>query len=310
MLIVGLCLSVGDIQGGEISWISSFGYFNQTRMFETNEEQGTLLPSSAKMLHHVHVNMTSGGVFAVSQDVKSRQWKKSFPMSTLDSLSYSSAFWASAILSRPIPYALFKNLLLRTNRTFFENEADSINANSVYIVDGGVIDTTGIVGLLQLKKDHIIAFYNNNMPLNKMESSIAYLFGVNVPTDAMNSLKGPILSQVFSSELYPDVIANLTDPRIGIARLNDIRILPNQMGVDPYLLSSLVLFSNGENEKFGIHHDLSKLSNRWPDQFSFDVPILDANFLCIYNDWKVKQNKFMFDNILLMARNQSTAKVK
>lgn len=128
------------------------------------------------------------------------------------------------------------------------------------------------------------------MPLTSISSPIAYLFGVNGITDAMNSLKGPLLSQVFPSSLYPAVIQNLTDPRVGFAHLENLDIIHNQMGVEPYRLSSLIIFSNGKMNKFRFTDKRiqSSLSRRWPDNFFYGLPSLDANVLCSFSAFKVR----------------------
>jgi hypothetical protein len=106
----------------------------------------------------------------------------------------------------------------------------------------------------------------------------------------MNSLKGPELTQVFPSAFYPAVIRNLTDPSVGMARLEDLTVVENQVGVEPYRLSSLVIISNGKLDSFEFKdtrvHD--QLNSKWPDQFSYGIPSLDANALCALNDYKVK----------------------
>lgn len=285
---------VGYIRSGETPWIASFGFVNKTQMLERNVTDGTLLPSSAERLHQVNVNMTSGD-FAIpairlNKQLK-RQWNRT-SISIIDALSYSSAFWATSILTREMPF--IKTLLLSAN-------ADLETSDAVYVVDGGVIDTTGIVALLQRNTKHIIAFYNNNVPLNDVESSFAYLFGCNTKTDAMNSLKGASLSQVFPSELYPGVIADLNDPKAGIAILRDVRILPNQMGVEPYTLETLVIFTNGRYEQFALDDAqiIQRTSPRWPNNFRHGLPMLDANLLCMLNDWKVRNHRReIFDSIL------------
>lgn len=134
-----------------------------------------------------------------------------------------------------------------------------------------------------------MAFYNNNIPLSLVSSPIAYLFGVDTTTDAMNSLKGPVLSQVFPSRLYASVIRNLTDATIGMAHLVDVEIVPqNRMGVKTYRLSSLLIVSNGQMESFQFKDKRIKRSPEWPDHFSYGLPSKDANLLCAYNDHKVK----------------------
>ena len=128
-------------------------------------------------------------------------------------------------------------------------------------MDGGVVDTTGIVGLLQKQTDHIIAFYNNNIPLSELESPIAYLFGVDVPTDLMNSILGPTLSQVFDSDLYLDVMSNMTNSKVGIAHLKDVSVLSNEvMGVESYVLKNLIIVSNIMNDGFEL--DDSRIMKR------------------------------------------------
>jgi len=64
-------------------------------------------------------------------------------------------------------------------------------------MDGGLLDTTGIVPHLREKVDTIIASYNNNNALEDLNSTFAFLFGVTTNTDTMNSLEGPTLAQVF-----------------------------------------------------------------------------------------------------------------
>lgn len=137
----------------------------------------------------------------------------------------------------------------------------------------------------------LVAFYNNNVPLSTMSSPIAYLFGVDTTTDAMNSLKGPELTQVFSSSLYPDVIGNLTNPDVGIVQLTDVEIVENQMGIEPYVVQSLVIISNRNINGFKYQDKRvqDQLSPKWPDQFPYGISTLDANVLCSFNDYKVKE---------------------
>ena len=86
----------------------------------------------------------------------------------------------------------------------------TLGGDDVYLNDGGIVDTTGIVTLLQKKVPKIVAFYNNNDPLESLSSIFAYLFGVEVTTDTMNSLEGWELGQVFDGGVYEEVLANLT----------------------------------------------------------------------------------------------------
>merc|ERR1712061_168695 len=105
--------------------------------------------------------------------------------------------------------------------------------------------------LLQRNKSRIIAFYSNNDALASVAqpqselASIAYLFGVAVGTDNMNSGAGPRLTQVFPSALYAEVMRNLTDPSLLRARLSHVPVLANAyLRVSAGTLEELLLFSN------------------------------------------------------------------
>lgn len=253
------------------------------------------IPSSTKSLQHIVTDIsiisnTYGG--STCQDEKlqcllEEQHTKHEPRTLLDALSFTSAFWTAPLLSSRYG-TLFDSALLRTNQTI--------------VLDGGVVDTTGITGLLQKQTDHIIAFYNNNIPLSKLESPIAYLFGVDVPTDLMNSLLGPSLSQVFDSDLYPSVISNMTNSKVGIAHLQGVDVLSNEiMGVESYVIKNLIIVSNIMNDGFELDDSriMKRLSSSWPDSYMFVPPEVDANILCMFNDWKVRNNHELFESILL-----------
>jgi hypothetical protein len=74
-------------------------------------------------------------------------------ISTIDALSYSSTFWASNVLANNMMNLFFNNMLMKPSIEFIES--DRTDNSDVVLMDGGVIDTTGIVGLLKQKKDHI-----------------------------------------------------------------------------------------------------------------------------------------------------------
>ena len=136
-----------------------------------------------------------------------------------------------------------------------------------------------------------MAFYNNNVPLELVSSPIAYLFGVDTITDTHNSLKGPVLSHLFPSNLYHDVIRNLTDPNIGVAHLENINIVQNRLGVEPYKILSLTIVSNAKMSSFQFNDERisQRISSRWPDHYPFGLPVLEANALCAFSDYKVKE---------------------
>ena len=275
--------SVDNIVGGDIPWLSSFAVLY-------DDHQHVHIPSSTKSLHHVvtEISNTYGGSACKNEKLQCplEQHTKHQPRTLLDALSFTSAFWTAPLLSSR--YAtLFDSFLLITNQTI--------------VLDGGVVDTTGITGLLQKQTDQIIAFYNNNIPLSELESPIAYLFGVDVSTDSMNSLLGPTLSQVFDSDLYPDVMSNLTNSKVGIAHLQDVNVFSNEiMGVKSYVIKNLIIVSNIMNDRFVLDDSriMKQLSSSWPDSYMLVPPELDANILCMFNDWKVRNNHELFESIL------------
>lgn len=110
-------------------------------MFDRNYK-GTLELSSAAYLDHVIVEMLSGRSEGTFQSDGSRKFQK---IHAIDALSYSSAFWASNVLTNSMLNLLFSDMLIKSS----SSESD------VVILDGGVIDTTGIVGLLKQKKERI-----------------------------------------------------------------------------------------------------------------------------------------------------------
>lgn len=284
--------SVDDIQSGSIPWISSLAFFAESTSLKRTG-QGTLIPPNARLLRHVVADISSNGDQQLACPLRHHPPERS--ISILDALSYTSAFWAAPLLASPkIPFTLFRNLLLRANHSTFEPGANG----SVFMLDGGVVDTTGVIGLLQKQSQNIIAFYNNNAPLSEVLSPIAYLFGIEASTDSMNSLLGPSLSRVFPSGLYADTIANLTNPKIGMAHLREVNVLSNQiMGVEPHVIKNLVIFSNAKNDNFILEDPriMSQLSSSWPDRHLFSPPQLDANVLCIFNDWKVRNYRKVLD---------------
>lgn len=200
----------------------------------------------------------------------------------LDAMAFSSAFWVAGIVESATAYTLGKGTLMKTN----------INpGGKVYMADGGFIDTTGIVLHLQRRVPRILAFYNNNDDLKTLNSTIAYLFGAVTPTDGMNALPGPKLMQVFPRTLFEGVMANLTDGNVLRARLTGVEVLTNTfLGVESFTLEELIVISNQFSSAFvNAFQDVDirkHLSSDWPDSFPISMPTLDANMLCMFNEWK------------------------
>jgi len=194
-------------------------------------------------------------------------------------LAHSTSFWAAPIMIlNPVVRRLFGNLM------HIDQDKSKV------VLDGGVVDTTGVVTLLRQQSSTILAFYNNNVPLSKLEAPISYLFGVDRQTDSMNSLLGPKLSQVFPENLYDDFISNLTDWDAGIAQINNVEVIKNdKLGIEPYRLRRLVMFSNIRLQRFRFEDPMiaGQLSKSWPDDHTLFPSEIEAGALCAYNGWKV-----------------------
>jgi hypothetical protein len=130
--------------------LTSFAFYNQSVAFDRSSDQGSLSPSSVEFLHQVIVNMNNGYADALSNKHDGKVPPK---ISTIDALSYSSTFWASNVLANNMMNLFFNNMLMKPSIEFIES--DRTDNSDVVLMDGGVIDTTGIVGLLKQKKDHI-----------------------------------------------------------------------------------------------------------------------------------------------------------
>ena len=276
-----------------ISWISSFAFLEKD--LTTKQRQSKDI---AEMLHHVLTDISSGNSVVI-KDGHRRMTSTQSPI--LEILSYTSAFWAAPLINAHRIAHLLSGILLRSHQPtgFLSDETSSHGSRSV-MLDGGVVDTTGLIGLLHQQTEQIVAFYNNNIPLSKVRSPIAYLFGVNATTDSMNSLLGPSVSQVFPLSLYHEVIANLTDPNNGVVHLRNMSVIPNQMGVEPYMIKTLVIFSNAQNNNFILDDAriARSLSPSWPDNYIFSPPHLDSNLLCMLQDWKVRRHSEVFDTLV------------
>ncbi|EJK52918.1 hypothetical protein THAOC_27753 [Thalassiosira oceanica] len=151
---------IENITVGDLAWKTSYALLGGDAS-PTRGDNGALTADSANNLDHVVVEISDEKIL-VEQ-----------------ALAHSTSFWAASILTlNPVVRRLFGNLV-------------HIDQNNSKVLDGGVVDTTGVVTLLGQQSSTILAFYNNNAPLSKLGAPIAYLFGVDAPTDSMNSLLGP-----------------------------------------------------------------------------------------------------------------------
>jgi hypothetical protein len=211
----------------------------------------------------------------------------------LDVMSYSSSFWTSGIVESSTSYFVLKGSI----------PTGTLDGETVYLNDGGLVDTTGIVTLLQNKEDSIVAFYNNNDPMSTLSCPFAFLFGAETDADSMNCLEGWELGQVFDSSLWEGVKGNLTDGGVLRARLENVEVKENEyLGVEGYMLKNLVIFSNERSDEFlGSFEDgkiAKKVDDRFPNNFPVSIPTLDSNLLCMFEDWKVMKYEDELKKIL------------
>ena len=150
-----------------------------------------------------------------------------------------------------------------------------------------------------------MAFENKNSDLRSVNSTYAFLFGIRTNTDTMNSLEGPLLGQVFPSDLFDDVIANLTNQSKLFAELHNVPVLSNSyFGIDePYILEYLLIVANQRSEvfldEFADSSIRARLDPRWPNRFEVAMPTLDANTLCVFNGWKVNRLRKQLTRVFL-----------
>ena len=212
-------------------------------------------------------------------------------MTDMDAVAASSSFWnVEMITGSSLDYYTFKGWL----------EKYDVNKSSgrdvlTYAMDAGVVDSTGITSLLRDKVDSIILFFNDNNDLREMNASFAYLFGIDTSkTNSMNALAGPKNSQVFDSDLYESFILNLTQDPVR-AHLRNVKVIANAYyGIESYELKDLFVLSNQYSlsflNSFADSEDLkSALSSKFPNKFSVGMSTLDANMLCLFNQWKVRE---------------------
>ena len=264
--------------GGDRAWYANFALIDKSRCPIERDSDG-VMSGADDALTYASMEMNEGTLRAANNETLGL--KHSTP---LDVMGYSSSFWTAGIVEA----SKAKYFLLHESIS-----TGSLGSTTVYLNDGGLVDTTGIVTLLQLQTPKIVAFYNNNDPLSSLSSVFSYLFGVGAATDTMNSLEGPELGAVFPEELYGEFISNLTDPNVMRATLSDVPVSDNSyLGVSGYSLSSLVVFSNEYSDAFLDSFDDAAelrggLDERWPNQFPVSLSAFDSNMLAMKADWLV-----------------------
>ena len=243
-------------------------------------------------------------------------------VSLLDAAAWSSAFWAATIVDSKAAYAAEKAAELLNLGVLISANAEvskhwgarrhqdvgpaSEDPFRVHLVDGGMVDTTGIVAMLQRGVSRILALYNNNDDLahaardknhsQSEQASVAYLFGVDVVTDSMNSLAGPKLTQVFPANLYPAVIANLTNGQ-NFARLVNVPVYANHyLGIAAnFTLDELIITANQPSDNFldsfADTRIRAAVNPLWPNRMPLGLSAFDANLMCQFERWKLQQHR-------------------
>eukprot|EP00747_Dinoflagellata_sp_TGD_P199099 gnl/TRDRNA2_/TRDRNA2_72258_c0_seq1.p1 gnl/TRDRNA2_/TRDRNA2_72258_c0~~gnl/TRDRNA2_/TRDRNA2_72258_c0_seq1.p1 ORF type:complete len:452 (+),score=78.66 gnl/TRDRNA2_/TRDRNA2_72258_c0_seq1:24-1358(+) len=224
----------------------------------------------------------------------------------LDGTAWSTSFWAHSVIEDKRVYDA-ERLLEEQGRGVLISACASANKapgreTMVHLIDGGFVDTTGIVALLQRRASHILTLYGSNECLQAVGSesqcetaSVAYLFGHIEKTDAMNSLAGPTLTQVFPTHFYEGVLQNLTDPRGLLVHLKKVPVLRNSyLEVEPFILEDLIIVSNHPVgaflSSFSDPRVRGNLDPAWPDRFPVSMDVFNANMLCEFNRWKLQRH--------------------
>ena len=260
------------------------------------------------------LNLNSAGVFGedpsgilapVSVDMASHEaWvpdtagtglTPSGPIEALDAVAMSSAYWADGIVEGA--KSLAKNRALISVPTS--------GTRTVYGMDGGFVEMNGVADLLRRRTANVVAFYQSSENFDGDDVAWAYLFGTSeVNPSTINSLEGPAVAALFDSALWPAFRANMTAGAPVVLRDLSVRANP-YFGVAAYTLDTLLVMPNAANaaflDSFADPDVAAALDARWPDQFPVGIPTLDANVLCLFCGWKVRQVAGLLRGILGVA---------
>jgi hypothetical protein len=239
----------------------------------------------------------------------------------MDGAAWTSAFYAASIIEDSSAYDAERIAELLNKGVLISAKAHKSNSSkvqTVHIVDGGFVDSTGIVAQLQRQVRRIFVVYVVNRCLGKYNatnqctnSTLATLFGVSAPTDPLDSLAGT-QAQVFPSSLYEGVYANLTNQNL-FARLTNVQVLRNDyLEVEPYVVDELIILSNAPSESFvdyigsSADPDVRKnLDSHWPDRFSLSMNAYNANMLCLNQRYKLEQHSSTVKNFFARATDSN-----
>lgn len=218
-----------------------------------------------------------------------------------DSVSHSAFFWGNTMIHNGSDYRAHKGTLNKDYLMLQQRHPNSAGAEGLLAayVDGGTVDPTAITALLQHKTGRILMMYNVNTFLTSNDAGLAWLFGRD-PSATKNVshlvLHGPVLGKVFANgDVYDEVYANLTDPSIMMARLQNVEVQKNPyLGVEAYTLKELMILSNEFSKEFTesfIDKSIpAHLSANFPTNYGMTMTDLEANTMCMFEDWKVQRH--------------------
>ena len=257
-----------------------------------NDNTGHLSSSSAQESlypSHLHVNVGDVRESYVRRDESDSEIVDK-TMTDMDAVAASSSFWNADMITSSTNYYVFKGWL----ESYDVNHSSSSKV-SAYAMDAGVVDSTGMTTLLRNQVDSIVLFFNDNNDIREMNASFAYLFGIDTSkTNSMNALPGPKNSQVFDSNLYESFMSNLTQDPVR-AHLRNVSVMRNEyFGIEAYELKDLYVLSNQYSDSFlnsFLDSDKVKsaLNSKFPNKFSVGMETYDAQMLCLFNQWKIKE---------------------
>lgn len=220
--------------------------------------------------------------------------------STLRAISDATPFWAASLLESASLDKLLGGLI-----------PSLPPPNDGYLLlDGGTVDTTAISALLRRGVTSIVAFYDSQKPLHDASAALGFLFGVPNTTTDLGMWEGPQLAQVFPTPLWKAVHANVTNPELRSARLENVDVLPNAyLGVEGgYQLSTLLIIATQRSEAFLREFDAvdprvkQGLHPGWPEAMPLPgMTPLDANTLCIYSGWEVMRAREQIQSLFGVA---------
>ena len=324
---LGYGVSSSKIDGGGRPFHSGFTLLRKSACPMKLDKKTGEFASAATSLLPAEVDMNSHEVTAP------RNVSVAGDFTTMDGATVSSNFASTGVVQSSIMYYTLQWILSEAqvqgappsldgaatakddgskHSSSSSSTSDASSGETFYMMDGGLVDTTGIAGLLRRKADSVVAFYSiNSGSLLTLDSPFSRLFGVVTDKfDAQNDLSGAALLQVFSSDLFVDVKANLTNTSVEgsnqLARLSNVQVLDNEyLGIEAYVLKTLVIIAHEYSEPFVAelaaadpeipkHIDRS----RWPNNIPVSMSTFEANMLCVYSGWRVRQHEQTLREVL------------